>query len=96
MAAVRGDGNGQAVMPGTTAPAPVELKISADVPRERKTDSVAIMGSQISQENSKDDCKTLVEPEQVRLGRQVEGESMMQVGCHSACILHHLLINMRV
>lgn len=28
---VRRDGNGQAVLPGTTAPAPVELKISVDV-----------------------------------------------------------------
>lgn len=59
-------------------------------------DSVAIMGSQISQENSKDDCKTVEEPEQVRLGRKVEGESTMQVGCHSASILHDSFINMGV
>lgn len=38
VAAVRGDGNGQAVLPGTTAPALVELKISVDVPGKRKTE----------------------------------------------------------
>lgn len=35
--------------------------------------SVAVMGSQMSQENLNDDCETVVEAEQVGSGRKIEG-----------------------
>lgn len=52
---VHRDGNGQAVLPGTTAPAPVELKISVDVPGERKTEgSVTVVD--VGASGSVDEC----------------------------------------